>query len=251
MTRPCLQRLNLFQRMSMAALWIMLLAPCSVRMHAQETSVPSHPKAGEQVTTEAKAPDANAPEAKSEEDEQNDAYRHSPMVIKIGGMMGMSPERASSAFTIFNLLILVVAVGYFLLKALPKAFRKRNTSIQKHLVDARSATEEANARLSSVEARLSNLDTQIAGMRTQAETDSVRDEQRIKANIEEEKMKILAAAEQEILAATLHAQRQIQRYAAELAIEHAAQKLVVSAETDRLLVQSFAQRLSGNKGGQN
>lgn len=246
MTRHCFQRLNLFQRVSMAALWVMLLAPCSLRMHAQATSVQSPSKAGKQITTE-----ANSPEAKFEEDEQNDAYRHSPMVVKIGGIMGMSPERAFSAFTIFNLLIFVVAVGYFLLRALPKTFRKRNTSIQKHLVDARSATEEANARLSSVEARLSNLDTQIAGMRTQAETDSARDEQRISANIEEEKLKILAAAEQEILAATLHAQRQIQRYAAELAIEHAAKKLVVSAETDRLLVQSFAQRLSGNKGGQN
>jgi len=245
-TRHCFQRLNLLQRVSMAVLWVMLLAPCSVRMHAQETSVQSPSKAGEQITTE-----ANSPEAKSEEDEQNDAYRHSPMVVKIGGMMGMSPQRASSAFTIFNLLILMVAVGYFLLKALPKTFRKRNTSIQKHLVDARSATEEAHARLSSVEARLSNLDTQITGLRTQAETDSVRDEQRIKADIEEEKMKILAAAEQEILAATFHAQRQIQRYAAELAIEHASKKLVVSVETDRLLVQSFAQRLSGNKGGQN
>ena len=102
------------------------------------------------------------------------------------------------------------------MKSLPKAFRNRNTAIQKSLVDARTATEEATARLNSVEARLSKLDEQIAGMRAQAEADSARDEQRIKANIEEEKAKILAAAEQEIAAATTQAQRQIQQYAAEL-----------------------------------
>ncbi len=71
--------------------------------------------------------------------------------------------------------------------------------------------------------------------------------------MEDEKKKILAAAEQEISSATVQAQRQIQQYAAELAIEQAAKKLVVSAETDRLLVQGFARRLAGDdsKEGQN
>ena len=140
-----------------------------------------------------------------------------------------------------------------LVKILPKAFRSRNSAIQKHLVDARTATEEATARLSSVEERLSKLDGQIAAMQAQAEKDSAADEQRIKASVEDEKKKILAAAEQEIAAATTQAQRQIQQYAAELAIEQAARKLVVSAETDRLLVQNFARRLGvdDSKEGQN
>jgi F-type H+-transporting ATPase subunit b len=104
-----------------------------------------------------------------------------------------------------------------------------------------------------VEDRLSKLDSQIAAMRAQAEKDSALDEQRIAASVEEEKQRILAAAEQEIAAATALAQRQLQQYAAELAIEQAAHKLVVTAETDRLLVQSFAQRLAGDdsKKGQN
>jgi F-type H+-transporting ATPase subunit b len=136
---------------------------------------------------------------------------------------------------------------------LPKTFRDRNTFIQKNLVDARTATEEARARLSSVEERLSKLDSQIASFRAQAEKDSALDEQRIQAGVEEEKKKILAAAEQEINAATALARREIQRYAAELAIDQAAHKLVVTAETDRLLVQSFARRLAGDdsKEGQN
>jgi F-type H+-transporting ATPase subunit b len=165
----------------------------------------------------------------------------------------MNAEQAATAFTVTNFIVLAILVGWLLLKTLPKAFRDRSTRIQKHLVDARTATEEASARLSSVESRLSKLDEQIAAMRTQSEKDTALDEQRIKASVEDEKQKILTAAEQEISAATVQARRQLQQYAAELAIEQAARKLVVSAETDRLLVQGFARRLTGEdvKGGEN
>ncbi len=139
------------------------------------------------------------------------------------------------------------------MKLIPGAIRARNSAIQKHLVDARTATEEASARLSSVEARLGKLDGQIAALRAQAEQESISDEARIKASVEDEKQRILAAAEQEIASATMQAHKQLQQFAAELAIEQAARKLVVSAETDRLLVQRFAQRLGGDesKKGQN
>jgi F-type H+-transporting ATPase subunit b len=194
-----------------------------------------------------------APEEKKAEPDENDAYLHSASVKFIGSKLGMTTEQASTAFQVANFSVLAVLVLWFLIKTLPGVFRSRNASIQKHLVDARTATEEASARLNSVEARLSKLDDQIAGMRAQAEKDSALDEQRIKSSVEDEKQKILTAAEQEIAAATTQAQRQLQQYAAELAIEQAARKLVVSAETDRLLVQSFARRLGGDdsKEGQN
>ena len=166
-------------------------------------------------------------------------------------MLGMNPAQAATAFTLFNFVLLAIAVGYMLLKMLPKTFRNRNTFIQKQLVDARTATEEATSRLNAVEERLSKLDSQIDDMRKHAEADAARDEQRIKASVEEEKVKIIAAAEAEIQSATTLAQRQIQQYAAELAIDQAARKLIVTAETDRLLVESFAHRLGSDNGGQN
>lgn len=204
--------------------------------------------AGQQST-----PEAQSPEKNKQEKDENDAYLHSDSVKAIGAKLGMNPEQAATAFQVANFAILAILVGGFLLKALPKVFRNRNAVIQKHLVDARTATEEAGVRLNNVEARLSKLDDQIAGMRAQAEKDSAVDEQRIKASVEEEKKKILDAAEQEIAAATTQAQRGLQKYAAELAIEQAARKLVVTAETDRLLVQGFARRLAGDdsKEGQN
>ncbi len=192
-------------------------------------------------------PEAQSPAKNEQEKDENEAYLHSPMVIKLGGMLGMNANQSAMAFQVTNFLLLAVLVLWGLLKFVPKVIRDRNTAIQKHLVDARTATEQASARLNVVEERLSKLDGQIAGMRTQAEQDSAKDEVRIKATVEAEKKQILAAAEQEIASATANAQKQLQQYAAELAIEQAARKLVVSAETDRLLVQSFAERLAGDE----
>lgn len=222
-----------------------LLAPIAPRAMAatvvlvQEGTVPSS------------SPVSKVDEKKQEVKDESYEYTHSSTVIALGKMLGLKPDSAATAFTVFNFLVLAIAVGYGLLKALPKTFRARTSTIQKQLVDARTATEEATARLNSVESRLAKLDEQIDGMRTQAKADSERDEKRIAQSVEDEKAKIVAAAESEIASATSMARREIQKYAAELAVEQAARKLVVTAETDRLLVESFAHRLGADKAGQN
>ena len=166
-------------------------------------------------------------------------------------MVGMNAEQAATGFTVLNFLVLAALIGYFALKLLPKKFRERSSAIQRHLVEARGATEEASARLNAIEDRLGRLDGEIATMRQHLEMETEREERKIKASVEEEAAKIIAAAESEVLAATATARRDLQRHAAELAIQHAAQRLVVTAETDRLLIRGFAQRLNGETGGQN
>ncbi len=236
---------RLLRLLGMGWLTISLVGPVSA-LHAQQR--PATSAGGEQAT-----PAGTSAQANEQERDENDVYRHSAMVGKIGRMFGMSPETASTVFEVGNFALLAIGVGLLLAKVLPKTFRDRSSAIQKHLLEARVATEQANVRLSGVEDRLSKLDEQIAGMKAQAEKDSAADDARIRAAVEEEKRKILAAADGEIAAASQQAQRQLQQYAAELAIEQAARKLVITAETDRLLVQSFARRLGMDdaKGGQN
>ena len=232
----------------LASIWVLfglLMAIPASRAVAQE-SRPATIASGEAST-----PAGQSGKVDQSEADEDAIYRKSPMVRKMGAMMGMNANQSATVFEVVNFLILAVLLGWFLLKALPKTFRNRNTTIQKHLVDARTATEEANARLGSVEDRLSKLDGIIAELRAQSEKDAIAEEQRIKASAEDEKAKILAAAEQEIAAAMVQARRELQKYAAELAIEQAGHKLVVNAETDRLLVQAFAHRLSQGKEGQN
>jgi F-type H+-transporting ATPase subunit b len=232
-----------------ALLFAALLLTPATGIFAQ--NVAGNPRLIAMQTGTASTPEARSPEKNQSEKDENDAYRKSPAVRALGAKLGLNVDQSATAFEVFNFVVLAILLGWFLAKALPKTFRNRNTLIQKHLVDARTATEEANARLGNVEARLGKLDGQIAEMRAQAEKDSALDEQRIKASVEEEKQKILAAAEQEIAAATVHAHRQLQQYAAELAVEQAARTLVINADTDRLLVQDFARRLSNDKAGQN
>ncbi|WP_263383496.1 F0F1 ATP synthase subunit B family protein [Granulicella arctica] len=238
---------DLFKKIFASFLFVALALAQQTHALAQEAKQPS----GVSASGNGSTPSAQSPDAEKGEEDENAAYLKSPSVRALGAKLGMNPDQAATAFQVANFIVLAALLGWFLAKALPKTFRSRNTAIQKHLVDARTATEEANARLGSVEARLGKLDGQIAELRAQADKDSSLDEQRIKASVEEEKQKILAAAEQEIAAATLHAHRQLQQYAAELAIEQAGHKLIINAETDRLLIQSFTQRLSNDKGGQN
>lgn len=213
---------------------------------AQASPQQTGPGASERST-----PGSAVPEKREEEKDENAQFRNSAGVQKMGRMLGMNAEQAATTFTILNFAILAVFVGYLAAKILPKAFRDRSTGIQKNLVDARTATEEANARLKAVETRLGKLDDEIAAMRHQAEADSVRDDQRMRTIMEQETAKILAAAEAEIQSATSAARRELQRHAAELAVEQAGRRLVITPETDRLLIEGFAQRLVSDKRGQN
>jgi len=238
---------NDLKRLAPAAAMLLVLFAATPRVpvFAQEAPAASAAQA---------APEGEAGKAEAkEEEESNEAYRHSAAVKAIGAKLGLDAEQAATVFTLINFLVLAGLVGWFLAKSLPKTFRTRNEAIQKHLVEAQAASQEASVRLSGVEARLGKLDEQITALREQAEKDAALEEQRIKASVEEEKKHILATAEQEIAAAAANARRLIQQYAADLAIDQAAKKLVVTAETDRLLVQDFARRLVGDnaKEGQN
>ena len=196
-------------------------------------------------------PEAQSPQKDQQEADENDQYRKSKAVVAIGRHLGLDPDQSATAFEVLNFLILAGSLGYVAAKVLPKAIRGRNAAIRKHITDAEVATKEARSRLNSVEERLAKLDGEIAAMCSHAEQEAIREEQRFRAAVEEEKRNILAAAEQEIAAATIHARQQLKQQAAELAIEQAARKLVVTAETDRLLVQGFAERLTSEKKGQN
>ena len=228
-------------------LGLALISPTRV-VRAQGADVPAKTtQAGGEQASPAATPIGKESEMEIDEGEP---YKHSKMVQMIGRKMGMSTETAALVFEYLNFGVLAALLIWALAKTLPKLFRDRTSALQKELSDARSATEEASVRLNSVEDRLAKLDGQIAEMKAQAEKDAAGEEQRFRAAAEEEKNKILASAEQEIASATQQAQRQLQQYAAGLAVEQAAKRLVITAETDRLLIKNFAQRLGLDKGGE-
>jgi F-type H+-transporting ATPase subunit b len=176
-------------------------------------------------------------------------YRHSKTVQAIAHMVGLSTETTAQIFEDFNSGVLILAIAYFLFKLVPGLLRKRSATIRKDLSEARAATEDANRRLAEVEARLSRLGSAIEAIRQQAERDSVEDEKRIAAALEAERERIVASAEQEIAAAQAAAQRELKKFAADLAVDSAMHRIQLSSDTDRALIRDFGKGLNDKTGG--
>ena len=188
-----------------------------------------------------------------DEETGDDVYRHSASVKLLARWLHVDKETAARLFEYLNFAVLAGAVLFALLKFLPKTFRANREDIQHRLVEARTATQQANDRMAAIEQRLARLDEEIAAIAKQAEKDSVEDEARIKASIETERERIVEAVSRDIAAASSAAQRDLKRFAAELAVDRAAQRMTLSEDDDRALVQEFSQSLAqqGRNGGKN
>lgn len=179
----------------------------------------------------------------AEQETGDNVYRHSASIRFLARWLHLDKETAARLFEYVNFAVLAGAILFYLLKFLPKMFRANRETIQHQLVDARTATEQAHERLAAIEQRLSHLDEEIAAISKQAEKDSVEDESRIKASIEAERRRIVDSAAKDIAAAGSAAQRDLKRFVAGLAVDRAAQRIVLTEDDDRALMQEFAQNL--------
>jgi len=203
-----------------------------------QNSAPAAQPVTKAATSEAARPEAAKPEEATKAD-PNDVYLHSPTVQAIARMIHLDVETTARIFEGINFTIIVLAVGFLLLRWLPKTLRNRKSKVRTDIESARKMTEDAYARLSAIEAKLSGLDSDIAQIRAQVEVESREDEKRIKSAIKEESARIVAAAEQEMEAAAAQARRELRHFAADLAIEEAAKQLAITPETDRELIAEF------------
>lgn len=227
--------------------WVLasLLGTTAPLLHAQTQAVSAPTPSQAAARAVGRDEHMDAPEGEN----QMEQYRHSAVVQGIARTLHVSTETAAEIFEDINSGVVLGAILIVLFKLVPKMLRNRSGKLQQDLVSARIATEEANRRLGEVEVRLQRLDSEIDAIRRQVEREAVHDEQRIHAAMESERERILASAEQEIAAAQAAAQRDLKKFAADLAIDHAMRKMQLSADTDRALVREFGKNLnSGSKG---
>ena len=203
----------------------------------------------------AAAPAPAAAEAPKSQEEQNNVFRlEGPIVKWTAKTFNLQAETAAEIFEFLNFGIIVLLVGIPVARILPKVFHKRSQTLVVSLQTAREATADANARLSAVEAKLAGLDDEIKNFRAEVERESLEDEARIKAALQEESARIVQAAEQELSVAAAQARRGLRHFAADLAIEQAAKQMTLAPETDKALISEFIGQVAGNgsgKGGQN
>jgi F-type H+-transporting ATPase subunit b len=202
---------------------------------AQTTAPAAQPALNSTARPEAAKPE----EGQKAEADSNDVYLHAPRVRTMARMLHLDVEITARIFEGINFAIIVLAVGFLLVRWLPKTLRNRTAKVSTDIESARKVSEDANARLSAIEAKLSGLDGEIAQIRAQVEVESREDEARIKSTIKEESARIVAASAQEIEASAAQARRSLRNFAADLAIEQAVEQLAITPETDRALIAEF------------
>ena len=221
-------------------------SPQAAQQQKSEQKKPAH--SGESTVAgqaEESGPGAELAEASREaagEDETAE-FKHSATVRWLAGITGLTPFAAYWVFVVLNFAIIVVLLVLIMKSKLPAAFRARTESIQEGIAEARKASAEAQRRLSDIEGRLARLDTEIAAMAAAAETEAQKEEARIQAAVEEDKRKIVEAAEQEIVAAARLARTELRAYVSALAVALAEKRIQVNASTDQELVRTFVDRL--------
>lgn len=198
------------------------------------------------ITTGTSTSAMDSPETNNE----LESYTHSPAVASLSKHLGLSTNKGSRLFEDFNSAVLIAIILYYLLKILPSKFRAKRQAINHDLTDARRATEDAQQRLKAIEARLASLGGEVDALRQQAAESSKAEELRIHASIEEERKRILHSVETEIAATQANAERGLKRYASDLAVDRAAERLQLTPEGDRALIDEFLQGLAGRLGKQ-
>jgi F-type H+-transporting ATPase subunit b len=184
-----------------------------------------------------------ASESREAAGEENAQFKYSASVRWFARHLGMNERQMYWVSLVVNFGLLGLFFWYLFRSKLPQAFRDRTATIQKGIKDAQAASADASRRLSEIEKRLGKLDAEVEEIRTSAERDTAAEEQRIKLAAEEDRQKIVHAAESEIDAIARNARRELKGYAASLAIDLAAKQIRVDDATDHNLVREFVDHL--------
>jgi F-type H+-transporting ATPase subunit b len=238
-----------------AALFLLLLSLSARAQQAHPApSQPQHPEAAaaagrqEHPTLEGQLAEASSEAAhggQHAEEDHHAAFKYSPSVRWIARLTGLGPVSAYWLALSTNFIVVAGVIVWLWRSHAPQAFRSRTLEIQKGLEEARHSSREANRRLADVESRLGRLDSEIASLRSAAETEALAEEERLRAAAEEDRRKIVEAAEQDIEAASRLARRELKAYVAQLAVSLAEQRIRLDAGEDRALVNNFVEQLAG------
>jgi F-type H+-transporting ATPase subunit b len=204
-------------------------------------ATPEHEGFGKELAEETR-------ESTGDDEEENANLKHASPIRWMARKTGLSVHQAHMVALFINFAVVVLIIGWAAYKFLPAMFRDRTAAIQRALEEARSASQDANRRLSDIENRLRQLDVEIGRMQASSEKEAEAEEIRIQKAAEEDIRKVALAADQEIAAAAKQARRELSAHAASLAIALATKQINVDSTTDQMLVRTFASTLASSDG---
>lgn len=131
----------------------------------------------------------------------------------------------SMGWDIANFVILAAVLGYLIKKSVPPMFRKQSEEIQGALAEAEKAKHEAAAFAASIELRLANLQREIESLRETAHAEMSAEGERIRQETAHHLDRIREQSSQEIALMTRGAKDELRKYAAELAVGLAQERI--------------------------
>ncbi len=151
----------------------------------------------------------------------------------------------------FNLALLFGVIIYAARIPAREYFARRRQEIQREILEARQAREDAERRLAEIEARMNNLDVELEKLRQQADQEAAAERERILEQARRDAEKIRASAGREIEGIGRTVRKQLREYAAELAVELAEDRIrsKMGEPEQRRLAEKFFNGLESRAGG--
>ena len=160
-------------------------------------------------------------------------------------------EGVSPVWAWANFFILAGALGYLVAKKGGPWFVSRSQAIRKGIAEAEEIRTDAEARAAEVDRRLAGLHTEIEALRDHARGEQAAEAERLRQQNAADLARIQAHAEREIEAAGKTARMELKRYAAQLAVDLAEQKIrrQMTPTLQSALVENFVHDLERPSAG--
>ncbi|MBI1898225.1 MAG: hypothetical protein HYZ57_10305 [Acidobacteria bacterium] len=185
--------------------------------------------------------------------EQPAAAQHSP-----GTQAGEAAARQEEARGVgneiwwkwANFVILFGLLGYFISKRAGNFFQNRTAMIRQGIVEASRMKAEAEAKAAEIDKKLAGISAEIADLRRSARAEIEAEGARVRAQTEQQLLKVQANAEQEVASAAKAASAELKAHAAGLALQLAEQQLRsrLTQQNQAALLDSFLRDLDGRTG---
>jgi len=162
-----------------------------------------------------------------------------------------SASEPSPVWAWANFAILAGALGYLIVKKGGPWFAERSLAIRKGIAEAEEIRRGAEASAAEVDRRLAGLQTAINDLRANAQREQSAEGERIRQQTAADLARIQDHAAREIEAAGKGARLDLKRYAAQLAIDLAEQKIrrQMTPEVQAALVERFGRDLDHSPAG--
>ena len=153
-----------------------------------------------------------------------------------------------------NFALLVLGLGYLVMKTIPPYFKSRGEEIQKGIAEARQIKADAEKKAAEIEARTRNLGADIEKFRTESKAEMEQEGMRIRQETAAQIARLEQQAAMEVESAGKAAQRELKEHAAKLALDLAEQRLRGAAASGSIIdafIQDLSKQTPAGKGANN